>query len=218
MRQQQQQQQQQSMDQIDRAGTLPRYGYSSLQQQAENQGRRMGSTFLQKSHQFVDDVSREIRSSASNGIRPGFKRAPSEGSSQQPQAFRDESRVSQYVPELPNTEPVNAHLSRDELAQRQPLFITPLKDIAVGVGGTARFECIVQAHPQPQVNWTHNGGLLESGSRHCIEYRNGVCRLTLPQAYPDDNGSYACTAINPLGAATTSGNLTVSSTNRGFRY
>ncbi|XP_039488858.1 uncharacterized protein LOC120450111 isoform X5 [Drosophila santomea] len=359
---QQQQQQQQSMDQIDRAGTLPRYGYGSLQQQAENQGRRMGSTFLQKSHQFVDDVSREIRSSASNGIRPGFKRAPSEGSSQQPQAFRDESRVSQYgtkcvdpntgliyfkydfgyefgilfpgeghkfvssqwnssgnsnsnvmpikngrhspyplklppgnelvipvqhertaqgyssdnevqrrsqtrnwsstrpmaprtvnshkryslpsghsldihldrlhaqaprlppdqmirtVPELPNTEPVNAHLNRDELAQRQPLFITPLKDIAVGVGGTARFECIVQAHPQPQVNWTHNGGLLESGSRHCIEYRNGVCRLTLPQAYPDDNGSYACTAINPLGAATTSGNLTVSSTNRGFRY
>ncbi|KMY97029.1 uncharacterized protein Dsimw501_GD17605, isoform E [Drosophila simulans] len=359
---QQQQQQQQSMDQIDRAGTLPRYGYSSLQQQAENQGRRMGSTFLQKSHQFVDDVSREVRSSASNGIRPGFKRAPSEGSSQQPQAFRDESRVSQYgtkcvdpntgliyfkydfgyefgilfpgeghkfvssqwnssgnsnshakpiqngrhspyplklppgnelvipvqhersaqgyssdnevqrrsqtrnwsttkpmaprtvnsqkryslpsghsldihldrlhaqaprlppdqmirtVPELPNTEPVNAHLSRDELAQRQPLFITPLKDIAVGVGGTARFECIVQAHPQPQVNWTHNGGLLESGSRHCIEYRNGVCRLTLPQAYPDDNGSYACTAMNPLGAATTSGNLTVSSTNRGFRY
>ncbi|XP_037721818.1 uncharacterized protein LOC119554814 isoform X23 [Drosophila subpulchrella] len=218
--QQQQQQQQQSMDQIDRAGTLPRYGYSSLQQQAENQGRRMGSTFLQKSHQFVDDVSREVRSSASNGIgiRPGFKRAPSEGSSQQPQAFRDESRVSQYVPELPNTEPVNAHLSRDELAQRQPLFITPLKDIAVGVGGTARFECIVQAHPQPQVNWTHNGGHLEPGSRHCIEYRNGVCRLTLPQAYPDDNGNYACTAMNPLGAATTSGNLTVSSTNRGFRY
>ncbi|XP_020814330.1 muscle M-line assembly protein unc-89 isoform X5 [Drosophila serrata] len=367
MRQQQQQQQQQSMDQIDRAGTLPRYGYNSLQQQAENQGRRMGSTFLQKSHQFVEDVSRDMRSShTSNGIRPGFKRAPSEGSNQQPQAFRDESRVSQYgtkcidpntgliyfkydfgyefgilfpgeghkfvssqwnsnssgsnaskpiqngrhspyplklapgnnelvipvqherpshgyssdneiqrrsqsarnwssgrpmaprsatssqqkryslpschsldihldrlhaqaprlppdqmvrtVPELPNTEPVNAHLNRDELAQRQPLFITPLKDIAVGVGGTARFECIVQAHPQPQVNWTHNGGQLESGSRHCIEYRNGVCRLTLPQAYPDDNGSYACTAMNRLGAASTSGNLNVSSTNRGFRY
>jgi len=34
----------------------------------------------------------------------------------------------------------------------------------------------------------------------------------------DDNGNYACTAMNPLGAATTSGNLTVSSTNRGFRY
>jgi len=98
------------MDQIDRAGTLPRYGYSSLQQQAENQGRRMGSTFLQKSHQFVDEVSRDVRSSASNGIgiRPGFKRAPSEGSSQQPQAFRDESRVSQYGksnPSNPRTKP-----------------------------------------------------------------------------------------------------------------
>ncbi|XP_015043414.2 titin-like isoform X8 [Drosophila pseudoobscura] len=222
--QQQQQQQQQSMDQIDRAGTLPRCGYNStLQQQAEGQGKRMGSTFLQKSHQFIEDVSRDVqqqqqlRNGHGHVLRPGFKRAPSEGSNQ-PQAYRDESRVSQYVPELPNTEPVNAHLSRDEQAQRQPLFITPLKDIAVGVGGTARFECIVQAHPQPQVNWSHNGGHLGHGSRHFIEYRNGVCRLTLPQAYPDDNGSYVCTAMNPLGAASTSGNLNVSSTNRGFRY
>ncbi|SPP87650.1 blast:Myosin-binding protein C%2C fast-type, partial [Drosophila guanche] len=129
-----------------------------------------------------------------------------------------DQQLVRTVPELPNTEPVNAHLSRDEQAQRQPLFITPLKDISVGVGGTARFECIVQAHPQPQVNWSHNGGHLGHGSRHFIEYRNGVCRLTLPQAYPDDNGSYVCTAMNPLGAASTSGTLNVSSTNRGFRY
>ncbi|XP_030240178.1 uncharacterized protein LOC108650825 isoform X6 [Drosophila navojoa] len=209
-----QQQQQQ------RAGTLPRYGYSSLQQQAEGQGKRMGSTFLQKSHQFIEEVSRDMQSQqigSNGGLRPGFRRAPSEGSNQ-PQAYRDESRVSQYVPELPNTEPVNAHLNRDEQAQRPPLFITPLKDIAVGVGGTARFECIVQAHPQPQVNWTHNGGHLAQSSRHIIEYRNGVCRLTLPQAYPDDNGSYVCSASNGLGAASTSGTLNVSSTNRGFRY
>ncbi|XP_032587366.1 uncharacterized protein LOC6582117 isoform X6 [Drosophila mojavensis] len=357
---------QQPQQQQQRAGTLPRYGYSSLQQQAEGQGKRMGSTFLQKSHQFIEDVSRDMQSQqvgSNGGLRPGFRRAPSEGSNQ-PQAYRDESRVSQYgtkcvdpntgliyfkydfgyefgilfpgeghkfvssqwnskgapssisngrhspyplkiaagneliipvrherttqppgamphgyssdgeaaaaplrrtygrvqspmaprfahkryslpschsldihldrlhaqaprlppdqlvrtVPELPNTEPVNAHLNRDEQAQRPPLFITPLKDIAVGVGGTARFECIVQAHPQPQVNWTHNGGHLEQGSRHIIEYRNGVCRLTLPQAYPDDNGSYVCSASNALGAASTSGTLNVSSTNRGFRY
>ncbi|XP_064552467.1 uncharacterized protein LOC135438178 isoform X17 [Drosophila montana] len=228
MRQQQygSRQQDGSLDQTDqqqhlRAGTLPRYGYSTLHEQAEGQGKRMGSTFLQKSHQFIEDVSRDMQSqqSSSNGhvLRPGFRRAPSEGSNQ-PQAYRDESRVSQYVPELPNTEPVNAHLNRDEQAQRPPLFITPLKDIAVGVGGTARFECIVQSHPQPQVNWTHNGGHLEQSSRHVIEYRNGVCRLTLPQAYTDDNGSYVCSARNPLGAASTSGNLNVSSTNRGFRY
>lgn len=85
-----QQQQQQPV----RGGTLPRgYAYNSLQQQAESQGKRMGSSFLQKSHQFVDDVSRDI--GIGNGLRPGFKRAPSEGSNQ-PQAYRDESRVSQY--------------------------------------------------------------------------------------------------------------------------
>lgn len=77
-----------------RGGTLPRgYAYNSLQQQAESQGKRLGSSFLQKSHQFVDDVSRDI--GIGNGLRPGFKRAPSEGSNQ-PQAYRDESRVSQY--------------------------------------------------------------------------------------------------------------------------
>lgn len=138
------------------------------------------------------------------------------------------------MPELPNTEPVNAHLNRDEQAQRPPLFITvsevinltqstlpygyrmrtgervnvqfpllhqPLKDIAVGVGGTARFECIVQAHPQPQVNWTHNGSQLDqqrSSSRHVIEYRNGVCRLTLPQAYPGEwTGSLIVSISHP---------------------
>ncbi|XP_030372939.1 uncharacterized protein LOC115622947 isoform X1 [Scaptodrosophila lebanonensis] len=377
MRQQHYSSLQESTDQTDtqiRGGTLPRYGYSHLQQQAEGQAKRLGSTFLQKSHQFIDDISRDVHSRgsnvATNGQRPGFRRAPSEGSNQ-PQAYRDESRVSQYgtkcvdpntgliyfkydfgyefgilfpgeghkfvssqwnskagsgpsglvtngrhspyplklggagneliipvqhertgvrsmppprattassgyssdneaqrrtygtlpsrlnpattrynkryslptthsldihldrlhaqaprlpdqlvrtVPELPNTEPVNAHLNRDEQAQKPPLFITPLKDIAVGVGGTARFECIVQAYPQPQVNWTHNGGHLEHGNRHVIEYRNGVCRLTLPQAYPDDSGTYVCSAMNGLGAASTSGNLNVSSTNRGFRY
>ncbi|XP_064552468.1 uncharacterized protein LOC135438178 isoform X18 [Drosophila montana] len=106
MRQQQygSRQQDGSLDQTDqqqhlRAGTLPRYGYSTLHEQAEGQGKRMGSTFLQKSHQFIEDVSRDMQSqqSSSNGhvLRPGFRRAPSEGSNQ-PQAYRDESRVSQY--------------------------------------------------------------------------------------------------------------------------
>ncbi|XP_030372942.1 uncharacterized protein LOC115622947 isoform X4 [Scaptodrosophila lebanonensis] len=102
MRQQHYSSLQESTDQTDtqiRGGTLPRYGYSHLQQQAEGQAKRLGSTFLQKSHQFIDDISRDVHSRgsnvATNGQRPGFRRAPSEGSNQ-PQAYRDESRVSQY--------------------------------------------------------------------------------------------------------------------------
>lgn len=56
----------------------------------------------------------------------------------------------------------------------------PLKDIAVVSGQTARFECIVQCDPHPQVFWMKNGQVIESNNRFQIEFRNGVCRLTIP--------------------------------------
>jgi hypothetical protein len=59
----------------------------------------------------------------------------------------------------------------------------PLKDIAVVIGQTARFECIVQCEPTPLTFWTKNGQTIENDMRHQIEFRNGVCRLTIPQAF-----------------------------------
>ncbi|KAM7355886.1 zormin isoform 2-T2 [Cochliomyia hominivorax] len=366
-----------------KVGSPPRYGY--IQSQVEEQGKSMSSTFMQKSHKFVEDVQKDLqkitKTTMVNGssteprvlthsFRPGFKRAPSEGDNK-PQAYRDESRVSQYgtkcvdpntgliyfkydfgyefgilfpgeghkfvanqwnssqsslppttsqqlkqtgrkspyplpggrdliipvrhersttstptpfygkqsgsggagyysdtetikpsrgpsykttssnapsfnmnrlkkrfslpntqvidinidhlhagngslqnlhrlpYPDLPQDVPVNAHLNRDEYPQKPPMFITPLKDRAVVAGQQARFECIVQCHPQPNVIWNKNGYDLESSNKHILEYRNGVCRLTIPQAYPDDAGTYSCTATNPLGSATTTGSLEV---------
>ncbi|XP_046807759.1 uncharacterized protein LOC111679299 isoform X8 [Lucilia cuprina] len=124
-----------------------------------------------------------------------------------------------YPADLPQDVPVNAHLNRDEYPQKPPMFITPLKDRAVVAGQQARFECIVQCHPQPQIMWTKNGYDLESSNKHILEYRNGVCRLTIPQAYPDDAGTYSCSATNPLGTATTTGSLEVTGKyNAGQRF
>uniref|UniRef100_A0A0A1WKW6 Myosin-binding protein C, fast-type n=1 Tax=Zeugodacus cucurbitae TaxID=28588 RepID=A0A0A1WKW6_ZEUCU len=111
--------------------------------------------------------------------------------------------------ELPSDVPVNAHLNRDDYPKRAPQFITPLKEHAVMLGQCARFECIVQSHPPSDVIWSRNGVALQNSAKYAIEYRNGVCRLTIPQAYPDDAGVYACTAANPLGTAITSGQLLV---------
>ncbi|XP_037939332.1 uncharacterized protein LOC119672375 isoform X4 [Teleopsis dalmanni] len=114
-----------------RVGSPPKYGY--IQTQADTQAKRMGSTFLQKSHQFIEDITSDLQKTTTkttsnlvNGtnaepkvithaFRPGFKRAPSEGDTR-PQAYRDESRVSQY----------------DQETQTESLIITEPKEYTNG--------------------------------------------------------------------------------------
>lgn len=59
----------------------------------------------------------------------------------------------------------------------------PLKDIAVVSGNMARFECIVQCDPYPEISWSRNGVRLTASNQHNIVFRNGVCRLSIPKAY-----------------------------------
>lgn len=63
------------------------------------------------------------------------------------------------------------------------MVLQPLKDIAVVNGKTARFECIVQGEPISDVMWSCNGQVLENSDCYQTQYRNGVCRLTIPRAY-----------------------------------
>lgn len=57
-----------------------------------------------------------------------------------------------------------------------------MKDIAVINGHTARFECIVQCDPHPFVEWYRNDEPIRNGyGKHMVEFRNGVCRLTIPE-------------------------------------
>lgn len=64
------------------------------------------------------------------------------------------------------------------------IILQPLRDIAVVSGQTARFECIVQSEQQPTVLWSKNGRIIENSKDYQLHYRNGVCRLTIPQTYP----------------------------------
>ncbi|XP_012061613.1 PREDICTED: uncharacterized protein LOC105624873 [Atta cephalotes] len=95
------------------------------------------------------------------------------------------------------------------LPKKAPIFITPLKGIAVISGQPARFECIVQAEPQPNILWSKNNRIVENSKSHEVQYRNGICRLTIMRALPEDAGTYACTATNSLGSTITSANLEV---------
>lgn len=95
------------------------------------------------------------------------------------------------------------HIRPSDQPPKPPMFITvseskylesrkkfnlfnfqPLRDIAVIAGQTAKFECIVQAEPTPNIIWTKNGRIIANCSDYQAYYRNGVCRLTIPKAYP----------------------------------
>ncbi|KAL4132316.1 hypothetical protein QTP88_009488 [Uroleucon formosanum] len=97
-----------------------------------------------------------------------------------------------------------------------PFFATPLKDIAVVSGKTARFECIVQGEPISEIVWSCNGQVLENSECYQVQYRNGVCRLTIPRTYQFNAGSYSCTVSNYLGSSSTSADLRVSGESRTF--
>ncbi|XP_066957162.1 uncharacterized protein [Macrobrachium rosenbergii] len=86
---------------------------------------------------------------------------------------------------------------------RPPLYITPLRDLTVAAGEAVKLECVVQADPPVQVTWSKGDVILQNGPHYQIVYRNGVCRLIIPQVFPEDDGVYTCTAVNLLGMATT---------------
>ncbi|XP_023246866.1 muscle M-line assembly protein unc-89-like [Copidosoma floridanum] len=117
------------------------------------------------------------------------------------------SNSERIIPVATEIEVVKPYI--EILQKKPPSFITPLRDIAVVSGQTARFECIVQAEPQPNVMWSKDGRVIENSYNVEVYYRNGVCRLTLTRTTPDDAGTYACTATNHLGSAVTSATLQV---------
>ncbi|XP_031619555.1 uncharacterized protein LOC116338440 isoform X3 [Contarinia nasturtii] len=104
-----------------------------------------------------------------------------------------------------------------KLPKYAPLFVAPLRNIAVLSGHTARFECIVQCEPpHPCVEWYRNDVPIQNG-KYFIEFRNGVCRLTIPETVPSDSGLYQAKATNAVGSVVTSAELLVNNEIWGIR-
>ncbi|XP_015607040.1 titin isoform X3 [Cephus cinctus] len=213
---QQQQQQQQDREKILKPGSPPEFGFVSKQDVknaanyvASKHMSDMTSSFKSKTEKFVNDIQSDLKK------KPILKHKTDGHATDgdEPQAYREETRSAQYGSPWPsNGMPTSKEVIQpyqDILPKKAPVFITPLRDIAVVSGQTARFECIVQAEPQPNILWSKDGRIIETSSNYEVQYRNGVCRLTIPRAYPEDGGTYSCTATNSLGSTGTSATLQV---------
>uniref|UniRef100_A0A8C6IY21 receptor protein-tyrosine kinase n=1 Tax=Melopsittacus undulatus TaxID=13146 RepID=A0A8C6IY21_MELUD len=81
-----------------------------------------------------------------------------------------------------------------------PLISTPLETVDALVEEVAKFVCVVESYPQPEITWTRNGIPIRLfDTRYSIQ-RNGQL-LTILSVEDSDDGVYCCTADNGVGAA-----------------
>ncbi|XP_074662091.1 titin-like isoform X2 [Tubulanus polymorphus] len=86
----------------------------------------------------------------------------------------------------------------------KPKFIQPLKDLDIDEGKPALFECQVIASPQPEITWLLDGEALTDTAIYTMVYEDGVCKMTIQETFPEDEGQYTCQAVNTIGQDTTS--------------
>lgn len=85
---------------------------------------------------------------------------------------------------------------------KSPSFVQKIKPVAVMDGERLYLECKVQGSPIPKVQWFHNDQLIkETKDISILQDNSGICSLTISEVFPEDGGEYSCKAINALGEA-----------------
>lgn len=93
-----------------------------------------------------------------------------------------------------------------------PVFKTPIKDqLNIKEGGYAHFEARLEpvGDSTLKVEWYKDGRPVEASSRTTSFFNFGYVALTIKQVSIHDVGNYTCRAVNAMGQATTSANLSV---------
>lgn len=94
-----------------------------------------------------------------------------------------------------------------------PRFVKKLKPGQYMDGDSMQLVCHVVGNPTPKIQWLHNKEPLSETRGIIIEQNNdGVCKLNIPEVFPEDGGIYTCRAINKFGKAITKTNIVVEGT------
>ncbi|XP_019410930.1 PREDICTED: muscle, skeletal receptor tyrosine-protein kinase [Crocodylus porosus] len=93
-----------------------------------------------------------------------------------------------------------AAFSLAEKLPKAPLITTPLETVDALVEEVAKFMCVVESYPEPEITWTRNNIPIRLfDTRYSIQEDGQL--LTILSVEDSDDGVYCCTADNGLGAA-----------------
>lgn len=91
-----------------------------------------------------------------------------------------------------------------------PRFVKKLKPGQFMDGDSMQLVCQVIGIPTPKIQWLHNKEPLSETRGISIQQdQDGVCKLNIPEVFPEDGGIYTCRAINKFGKAITKTNIVV---------
>lgn len=90
-----------------------------------------------------------------------------------------------------------------------PQLLEPIRDQQANEGESIQFRCKIVGTPEPVVQWHYNNQMIKPSKYFQMASENGHHTLTIAGVFPEDQGSYKCTARNPVGEVTCIGHLRV---------
>lgn len=111
----------------------------------------------------------------------------------------------ELVPEYDTMEEAQA------IEEVPPEFSELLQPQIIQDGTEVTMICRVVGVPTPVVKWYKDEHEIVPSTDFKVEFDEdtGVCKLSIPEVFPDDAGVYACAAKNPFGESVTTANLVV---------
>ncbi|PKU40026.1 myosin light chain smooth muscle [Limosa lapponica baueri] len=95
---------------------------------------------------------------------------------------------------------------RPKVQEVAPCFSSVLKGCTVSEGQDFVLQCCVGGEPVPQITWLLNDQPIQYAHS---TFEDGVAKLTVQDALPEDDGIYTCLAENNAGQASCSAQVTV---------
>ncbi|KAJ0067249.1 hypothetical protein NL108_015117 [Boleophthalmus pectinirostris] len=146
-----------------------------------------------------------------------------------PQVLPSNSVVSSVltVPAPPSTQAVQAeiqifnHSIKQDLNGQQvmaaPVFTKRLQDLDASEGQLVVLECRIKGTPSPRVEWYQDGKLIQDSPEFRILQKKPrspaeseeICTLVIAEVFPEDSGTFRCTASNNYGSVSSTAELKI---------
>uniref|UniRef100_A0A8C4S5R4 Myopalladin n=1 Tax=Erpetoichthys calabaricus TaxID=27687 RepID=A0A8C4S5R4_ERPCA len=129
-------------------------------------------------------------------------------------ASSSESEGEQNIDNIPSNYPKGLD-GRPLMAA--PVFTKMLQDLMAYEGQLVVLECRVKGAPSPKVEWYREGTLIEDSpdfrilqkKPRTLAEQEEICTLVIAEVFPEDSGTFTCTASNKYGTVSSIASLNV---------